>query len=356
VAGDLLTGRPTLKPALEPLPGPALPKAELHVHIEGTLEPELVFALAERNGIRLPFADVEDLRRRYAFTDLQSFLDLYYAALAVLVQAGDFTDLADDYLTRAAAQGVRHAEIFFDPQAHTSRGVPLELVVDGLWAALDRSRDRHGVSTALIACFLRDRGVQAAQESLDAVLRHAGKIIGIGLDSAEVGYPPAEFRPVFDRARAAGLRRVAHAGEEGPPAFIRNALDVLGVERIDHGIRCVEDRELMARLAAEAVPLTVCPLSNVRLRCVDQLADHPLPALLRAGLLVTINSDDPAYFGGYVEDNFRAVQRELGLTDEQLRELAANSVRASFLPPEERDRLLAEVAAHRFPAAKAATA
>ncbi|WP_405365970.1 adenosine deaminase [Kitasatospora sp. NBC_00039] len=325
-----------------------LPKAELHLHIEGTLEPELAFALAARGGVTLPYADTEELRRAYSFTDLQSFLDLYYALMAVLRTEQDFADLADAYLARAAAQGVRHAEIFFDPQAHTARGVPLGVVVEGLGRALDRSEERYGVSTRLIMCFLRDESAESALETFEAARPYFGRITGIGLDSAEVGHPPAKFREVYRLAAEAGLHRVAHAGEEGPAAYITEALDVLGVERIDHGLRCLEDPDLVDRLVREQIPLTLCPLSNVRLRCIDTLADHPLPAMLAAGLLVTVNSDDPAYFGGYADDNFRAVEEALKLDREKLRLLAANSFRASFLDEPRRAALLAEVAAYAF--------
>ncbi|WP_329486463.1 adenosine deaminase [Kitasatospora sp. NBC_01246] len=326
----------------------SLPKAELHLHIEGTLEPELAFALAARNGVTLPYADTEELRRAYSFSDLQSFLDLYYALMTVLRTEADFADLADAYLARAAGQGVRHAEIFFDPQAHTARGVPLDVVVEGLGRALDRSEERYGVSTRLIMCFLRDETAESALETFEAARPHFGRITGIGLDSAEVGNPPAKFREVYRRAAEAGLHRVAHAGEEGPASYVTEALDVLGVERIDHGLRCLEDPALVDRLVREQIPLTLCPLSNVRLRCVDTLADHPLPAMLAAGLLVTVNSDDPAYFGGYVDDNYRAVAGALALAPETLRLLAANSFRASFLDEDRRAALLAEVAAYAF--------
>ncbi|MFC8915724.1 adenosine deaminase [Streptomyces sp. NPDC047821] len=328
----------------------ALPKAELHLHIEGTLEPELAFALAARNGVELPYADTEELRKAYLFSDLQSFLDLYYGLMAVLHTADDFTDLADAYLERAARQGVRHAEIFFDPQAHTERGVPIGTVVEGLARALDRAEERHGISTRLIMCFLRDRSAESAMETLRAAEPYLRHITGVGLDSAEVGHPPSKFAEVYEAAGALGLRKVAHAGEEGPPAYIREALDVLGVERVDHGLRAVEDAELMERLARERVPLTLCPLSNVRLRAIDVLEDHPLPAMMAAGLLVTVNSDDPAYFGGYVGDTFHAVHEALGLGEEQLRELARNSFLASFLDDDEerRARCLAEVEAYAF--------
>ncbi|KUF20249.1 MULTISPECIES: adenosine deaminase [Streptomyces] len=331
-----------------------LPKAELHLHIEGTLEPELAFELAARNGITLAYADTEQLRKAYLFDDLQSFLDLYYGLMAVLRTEEDFEELADAYLARAAAQGVRHAEIFFDPQAHTARGVPFATVVEGLGRALDRSEERHGVSTRLIMCFLRDQSAESAMATLEAAKPHLHRITGVGLDSAEVGHPPAKFAAVYEAAGALGLRKVAHAGEEGPAAYVREALDVLGVERIDHGLRCVEDPDLVERLVRERVPLTLCPLSNVRLRAVDVLAEHPLPRMMAAGLLCTVNSDDPAYFGGYAGDNFLAVQEALGLHQEQLRELARNSFEAAFLdggPEEEalRARYLAEVAAYTFP-------
>ncbi|MFI2367184.1 adenosine deaminase [Streptomyces sp. NPDC018833] len=328
----------------------SLPKAELHLHVEGTLEPELAFALAARNGVHLPFADAGELRRAYDFKDLQSFLDLYYGLMTVLRTEDDFAELADAYLARAAEQGVRHAEVFFDPQAHTARGVPIGTVIEGLGRALDGARERHGVSTRLIMCFLRDEPADSALATLREAEPYLERITGIGLDSAEVGHPPSKFREVYEAAAALGLRRVAHAGEEGPAAYVREALDVLGVERIDHGLRSMEDPDLVARLVRERIPLTLCPLSNVRLRAVDTLADHPLPRMMAAGLMCTVNSDDPAYFGGYAGDNFRAVREALPLGDEDLRELARNSFLASFLDDEEelRDRYLAEVAAYDF--------
>jgi len=328
----------------------SIPKAELHLHIEGTLEPELAFALAARNGVVLPYADTEELRKAYLFEDLQSFLNLYYELMAVLRTEQDFADLANAYLARAAAQGVRHAEIFFDPQAHIARGVEMGTVVEGLWLALRDSESTHGISTQLIMCFLRDESAASAMETLDAARPYLDRIAGVGLDSAEVGHPPVKFREVYEAAAGLGLRRVAHAGEEGPPSYITEALDILGVERVDHGLRCMEDPELVARLVRERVPLTLCPLSNVRLRAVDVLAEHPLPAMLDAGLLCTVNSDDPAYFGGYVGDNFGAVREALGLGEERLRELARNSFLASFLDGDEerRARYLAEVEAYEF--------
>ena len=315
-------------------PAAALPKAELHVHIEGTLEPELAFQLAGRNGVVLPYAGPADLAAAYKFSSLQSFLDLYYANMAVLRCAADFADLAEAYLARAAGQGVRHAEIFFDPQAHQARGVPLAEVMRGLGDGLAAGGERFGVTTGLIACFLRDAEPAGALDCLHQLLAYRSQIIGVGLDSAEVGYPPELFAEVFATAAREGLHRVAHAGEEGPPEYIWQALDVLGAERIDHGVRCLEDPALVRRLAADQVPLTVCPLSNLRLQVARSWAEVPVREMLAAGLLVTINSDDPAYFGGYVDDNFQAVGRELGLGPATLRQLADNSFRASFLPPE----------------------
>jgi adenosine deaminase len=324
---------------------PPLPSAELHLHIEGTLEPELALALAARNRVPLRFAGLDELRRAYAFGDLQSFLDLYYELMAVLQRPEDFAALAEAYLARAAAQGVRHAEVFVDPQAHLARGVPLEAVLEGLGEAFGAAEQRHGITARLIACFLRDRDPAEAEALLPRLLPYRGLVIGVGLDSAEVGRPPELFERVFARAADEGLHRVAHAGEEGPPEYVRAALDRLGVERIDHGIRCLEDDGLVARLRDEQVPLTVCPLSNVALCCVDRLSEHPLRRMLDAGLLVTVNSDDPAYFGGYLHDNVVAVTRALGLTADDRRRLAENSFRASFLPAEEKARHLAAVAA-----------
>jgi adenosine deaminase len=328
-------------PAAVPAP---LPTAELHVHVEGTLEPELAFRLAARNGVRLRHASLAELRAAYAFADLQSFLDLYYELAEVLRQPQDFTDLAEAYLARAAAQGVRHAEVFVDPQAHLARGVPLEVVMDGLAAAFDGAEARHGVSARLIACFLRDRDPAEAEALLPRLLPWRGLLVGVGLDSAEVGRPPELFARVFARAADEGLHRVAHAGEEGPPAYVTAALDRLGVERVDHGIRSLEDAGLVARLREERVPLTVCPLSNVALRCVPDLGAHQLRRMLDAGLAVTVNSDDPAYFGGYLHDNTAAVTAALGLSPADRRRLAENSFRASFLPEDDVRRHLAAVA------------
>jgi adenosine deaminase len=318
-----------------------LPKAELHLHIEGTLEPELMFALAERNGVELPFADVDAVRRAYVFSNLQSFLDIYYAGCRVLLTEEDFFDLTWAYLRRARAGGVRHAEIFFDPQTHTERGVGFATVLNGIGAALRRAESELEMTTGLILCFLRHLDAASAMDTLEQGLAHRDALLGVGLDSSEVGNPPEKFVSVFAEARDAGLHVVAHAGEEGPPDYIRQALDLLGAERIDHGVRCLEDEALVERLARERVPLTVCPLSNVCLRVVDKLEDHPLPEMIDRGLRATVNSDDPAYFGGYVGDNFAAVQRGLGLDDGALRTLARNSLEASFLDAARRDELLA---------------
>lgn len=320
---------------------PTPPKAELHVHIEGTLEPEMVFELARRNDVALPHSSVEQLRAEYRFRDLQSFLDIYYANMAVLRTEADFRDLAAAYLRTCADNGVRHAEIFFDPQAHTKRGVPVRTVIDGLSAAIADS----DVSAELILCFLRDEPAESAEQVLREAEPHLDRIIGVGLDSAEAGHPPSKFTEVFRRARELGLRAVAHAGEEGPAEYVAEALDLLGVQRVDHGIRALEDPQLVARLRRDRVPLTVCPLSNVRLGGFPELSAHTLPRLLDEGLLVTLNSDDPAYFGGYAAENFAAVRRELGIGDEQLRQLAANSFEAAFLDDERRRGFLAEVAA-----------
>lgn len=329
---------------------PPLPCAELHLHIEGTLEPELIFTLAARNGITLPYADPADLATRYAFTDLQSFLDLYYANMDVLRTEQDFTDMTRAYLRRAAAAGVRHAEIMMDPQAHLARGVPLETCVNGVAAALSTSEADAGISTSLIAAFLRDRPAAEALEVLRDLLAMDAPIIGIGLDSAEAGYPPSLFREVYDVARDAGLKCVAHAGEEGPAAYVWEALDLLAVDRIDHGIRCLEDEALVERLVADQVPLTVCPLSNVRLRAVDAIGDHPLPAMLARGLNVSVHSDDPAYFGGYLDDNVAALVDAFGLGIDDRARLAANSVRSAFISEGRCQDLLAEVEAWRVSA------
>jgi adenosine deaminase len=319
-----------------------LPKVELHIHLEGTLEPELIFELAARNGIQLPY-DLDELRRRYEFTDLQSFLDLYYANLSVVLTEQDFADLTRAYLRRAREAGVRHVELFLDPQAHTSRGVPLATCINGVSEVLKNSESEFGISSSLIATFLRDRPAAEALAVLTELIAMDAPLVGVGLDSAEVGHPPADFVEVFDVARANGLQCVAHAGEEGPPEYVWQALELLRVARVDHGIRSLEDSTLVDYLVANRIPLTVCPLSNVRLRVVDTIADHPLPEMLDRGLCVTINSDDPAYFGGYVDDNFAAVRDAFDLSADQLATLARNAVSASFLPADRRAPLIAEI-------------
>lgn len=330
-----------------PTPEISLPKAELHLHIEGTLEPELILELAARNGITLPFPSLAQLREQYEFSDLQSFLNLYYANMAVLVTADDFADMTRAYLRRAQESGVRHAEIMFDPQAHLARGVSLATSVAGIAAGLADSEAEFGITSELIAAFLRDESEASALSVLEELLAMDAPIIGIGLDSAEVGHPPAKFVRLFARAKEAGLRLVAHAGEEGPPSYVWDALDLLGVERIDHGIRSLEDSLLVNRLVSEQIPLTVCPLSNVRLRAVDTLAAHPLPHMLAEGLNVCVNSDDPAYFGGYVGRNFEALRAEFDFDADTLETLAANSIRSSFAGDDRKAQLLAEVASWR---------
>ena len=308
-----------------------LPKAELHLHIEGTLEPELMFELARRNGMALPYATVDALRRAYEFTDLQSFLDIYYQGASVLQTRHDFFDMTLAYFRKASSQSVRHAEIFFDPQTHTHRGIAMETVIGGIRDAQLVAERELNLTSKLILCFLRHLSEDDAQKTLDEALPFRDALVAVGLDSSERGNPPSKFARVFARARDAGLLAVAHAGEEGPPEYIHEALDLLGVSRIDHGVRCLEDPSLVARLAAEQIPLTVCPLSNVKLRVFERLRDHNLRALLDAGVKVTINSDDPAYFGGYVNENYIAAAEALGLTRDELAQIARNSFEASFL-------------------------
>jgi adenosine deaminase len=308
-----------------------MPKAELHIHIEGSLEPELIFALAQRNGVTLPYAGVEDLRRAYAFTNLQSFLDIYYAGASVLLKEQDFFDMAWAYLERAAADNVVHAEIFFDPQTHTARGVAMETVINGLHRACVQAERGLGVSASLILCFLRHLSEAGAFETLEQAMPFREKFIGVGLDSSEVGHPPEKFAKVFARCRELGLHLVAHAGEEGPPAYVWTALDLLKVERIDHGVQSAKDAALMKRLAQDRIPLTVCPLSNLKLCVFPKLADHNIGKLLNAGLVATINSDDPAYFGGYMNDNFIETFAATGLAAPQAYQLAKNSFEASFI-------------------------
>jgi adenosine deaminase len=320
-----------------------LPKTELHVHIEGTLEPDMMFRLAARNGLLLPFEDVDQVHAAYKFTDLQSFLDIYYQAGQVLRTADDFYDLMSAYLDRAAADGVRHAEISFDPQSHTGRGVGFEVFMRGFRDAISDGRRRLGISADLILCFLRHLSGEEALATIEEAEPFLEGVIAVGIDSSERGRPPELFEAAFTQARELGLRAVAHAGEEGPPEYVRGALDVLGAERIDHGVRSMEDPDLVDRLRREAVPLTVCPLSNVALKVVDELSEHPLPAMIDAGLVVSLHSDDPAYFGGYVADNYRGVQQALGFDDSTMTALARNSIVASFLDEARKQALLSEL-------------
>jgi adenosine deaminase len=309
----------------------AMPKAELHIHIEGSLEPELIFALAQRNGVAIPYASVEALRRAYAFTNLQSFLDIYYAGASVLLAQQDFYDMAWAYLERAAADNVVHTEMFFDPQTHTARGVAMQTVIDGLHRACVDAKSKLGVSAALILCFLRHLSEEDAFATLEQALPFRDRFIGVGLDSSELGHPPEKFARVFARCRELGLHLVAHAGEEGPPAYVWSALDVLKVERIDHGVQSTKDAALMKRLAADRIPLTVCPLSNLKLCVFPDLAQHNLGTLLDAGLVATVNSDDPAYFGGYMNENFVQTFAATGLAAQHAWQLAANSFEGSFV-------------------------
>ncbi len=320
-----------------------LPKAELHIHIEGSLEPELVFALAAKHKITLPYKSVEALRKAYDFHNLQSFLDIYYAGADVLRDEDDFHAMTWAYLQRAHADGVVHTEIFFDPQTHTQRGISFATVLAGITRALAQAEREMGITSRLILCFLRHLSADDAMRTLQEALPHKHSIDGVGLDSSEVGHPPSKFTAVFGAARAAGFRAVAHAGEEGPPAYIKEALDLLHVERIDHGVRCESDDALCRRLADERVPLTVCPLSNVRLAVFPDMAHHNLKRLLDRGLRITINSDDPAYFGGYVLDNYLAAQRALRLTRGDIVSLARNSFAASFLPDRDKSAWLATI-------------
>ena len=320
-----------------------MPKAELHIHIEGSLEPELIFALAERNRVALPYPCVEALQAAYNFSDLQSFLDIYYAGASVLLHEQDFYDMTHAYLLRAYQDHVRHVEIFFDPQTHTARGVPFDAVINGIHRALSDARHEWKMTGSIIMCFLRHLPEADAFKTLEESLPHRDKFIGVGLDSSELGFPPENFERVFAACRQHGLRVVAHAGEEGPPEYIRNALDVLHAERIDHGVRCLEDPLLTERLAREQIPLTVCPLSNIKLCVFDRLENHNLLQLMDAGLLVTINSDDPAYFGGYLNQNFMAIFAVLPLGLHHAKQLARDSFRAAFIDEPLRQRYLAEV-------------
>ena len=325
-----------------------LPKVELHLHIEGTLEPEMMFQLAKRNGLSLRFASIDELKRAYNFQDLQSFIDLYCEGSRVLRQERDFFDLTWSYLSRVAAEHVRHVELFFDPQIHMNRGIEFHTVISGIHAALEKARTELHLSSHLIPCFLRDLSPDSAMETLDRILDYRNWIGAVGLASSEVGRPPALFREVFDRARDNGLLTVAHAGEEGPPEYIWQALDLLKVKRIDHGVRCLEDESLVQHLARTQAPLTVCPLSNVKLRVFETLEQHNLKTLLQRGLCVSIHSDDPAYFGGYVTENYLAAQRALALEPADILQLARNSVKASFLPESEKEHLLNEIHQHEM--------
>ncbi len=313
-----------------------LPKAELHLHIEGSLEPELMLSLAEKHGVDLPYKSLDDIRAAYQFDDLQSFLDLYYLGAGVLIDEDDFYDLMWRYLRRCKDENIVHTEIMFDPQTHTDRGVAFETVVNGFSRALADAQDQWGQSSSLIMSFLRHLSEEAAMTTLEQSLHHKDKIMSVGLDSSEVGHPPEKFQNVFRRAAEEGFRLVAHAGEEGPAQYIKDALNLLAVERIDHGVRCVDDPDLVEALAVDRVPLTVCPLSNVRLCVYDEMSEHPILSLLEKGLCVTVNSDDPSYFGGYLNDNFNALATHLAMTEEQAVQLARNSFEAGFLTDAER--------------------
>ena len=321
----------------------ALPKAELHVHIEGTFEPELMFAIAQRNQIQIPYQSVEEVKQAYNFHNLQSFLDIYYAGANVLVHEQDFYDLAWAYFEKCAEDKVVHTEMFFDPQTHTERGVEFATVIAGLKRACQDAQQKLGISSQLIMCFLRHLSEEKAFETLEQALPFKNDIIAVGLDSSEVGHPPAKFERVFAKAREAGFLIVAHAGEEGPPEYVWEALDLLKVNRIDHGVRSEEDKQLMARLIAEKMPLTVCPLSNLKLCVVNDMKEHNIRRLLQQGVHVTVNSDDPSYFGGYMNDNFIAIQRALDLSNEELKQLATNSFEASFISDQEKQKWIAEI-------------
>jgi adenosine deaminase len=320
-----------------------IPKAELHIHVEGSLEPELMLELADKNGIRLPYESVADIRRAYDFTALQSFLDIYYQGANVLLTEDDFYQMTWAYLQKAAGQNVRHTEIFFDPQMHTARGIQFETVVQGIHGALSDAGQQLGLSSKLIMCFLRDQSAAEAMTTLEQALPFRYCIAGVGLDSAELGHPPENFKGVFDQARQNGFRTVAHAGEEGPPEYIWQALNLLKAERIDHGVRCIEDTGLVEYLVKEKVPLTVCPLSNIKLRIFDNMRQHSFKQLLDLGLCVTINSDDPAYFGGYIEDNFRVLQAAHKLNFQDIYKISRNAFNAAFLTPAQKQKYLTEL-------------
>ncbi|SAL09528.1 adenosine deaminase [Caballeronia humi] len=330
------------------------PKAELHIHIEGSLEPELIFQLAQRNGVKLAYESIDALRAAYAFTDLQSFLDIYYAGASVLLHEADFYDMTMAYVERALADHVTHTEIFFDPQTHTERGVPIETVVAGIERALAEG-EKRGLTSKMILCFLRHLSEEDALATFDAALplfdKYKHRLIGVGLDSSEQGHPPSKFQNVFARAREKGLKLVAHAGEEGPPAYVYEALDLLKVDRVDHGVRSIEDPALVARLADARIALTVCPLSNLKLCVFDDMEKHTLKDLLDKGVAVMVNSDDPAYFGGYVNANYFAIVDALKLSDDEVYTLLKNSLEASFVTPVERDAMVAKLDAYWHEAA-----
>jgi len=323
-----------------------LPKAELHLHIEGTFEPELMFKLAERNGITLPYASVDALHKAYDFSQLQDFLDIYYQGMNVLRTEQDFYDLSWAYLEKVAAQNVRHVEIFFDPQGHVDRGIPFETALNGIYSALEQGEKEFGISFGIIMCFLRHLSEEDAFKTLQSALPHKDKIIGVGLDSSEVGNPPSKFERVYAKAREEGFHSVAHAGEEGPPEYIWEALDLLKVERIDHGNTCLQDETLVKRIVEEQIPLTVCPLSNTKLCVVDDMKNHPLPKMLKLGIKATINSDDPAYFGGYLNENYAAVSPILNNDKQALADLARNSFTSAFISDEAKDKLVSELDAY----------
>lgn len=315
-----------------------LPKTELHIHIEGTFEPELMFAIAQRNGVSLPFRSIEEVKKAYRFKNLQSFLNIYYQATKILLYEEDFFDLTWEYLQKMAAQNVKHVELFFDPQTHTQRGIDFDVVVKGIHRALQKAKTELNITGYIIACFLRDLSEASALETFEHILEHKDKIIGVGLDSAELGNPPIKFKNVFKKAKMAGFRVVAHAGEEGPPDYIWQAINILEVDRIDHGIQCMQDMKLVAYLAEKQIPLTVCPLSNVKLKVVPSLKQHPIKSMLQKNLCVTVNSDDPAYFGGYLEKNFNAIQEVLHITPSEIYQFVMNSFNASFLDEREKEK------------------
>jgi adenine deaminase len=320
-----------------------IPKAELHIHIEGSLEPEMMFALSDRNNIQLPYKSVAEIRAAYNFQNLQSFLDLYYAGMSVLQTEQDFYDLTWAYMQKAATQNVRHTEIFFDPQGHTSRGIPFETVHSGIYRALQAAKQQFGISSYLILCFLRHLSAEAAMEALEQALPYKDTIAAVGLDSSEVGNPPSKFQKVFDKARKEGFLTVAHAGEEGPPEYIWEAINLLGVSRIDHGVRCIDDPKLLEYLIEKQIPLTVCPLSNIKLCVFDSMAKHNIKQLLDMGLCVTVNSDDPSYFGGYVAENLQEIETALSLSKQDIYKLVKNSFQATFLSAEEKQASIAEL-------------